>query len=115
MRRGAEPPLTIGLWGDGDEIAAIRFAEERLKTKLDYSEAQGWFTVGDLFESFCRANPALLGSRVAWRRLCVALCQETGVSPRLVRADTALIQRWSMWKQIAFLLRGIGFGRGEAA
>lgn len=50
------PPATLGLWGDGDEIAAIEEVEERFGVKLDTSTAASWLTVGDVFAALQRAN-----------------------------------------------------------
>jgi hypothetical protein len=43
----ASSPLdTLGLGGDGDEIAAITEVERQFDVRLDYSTAGDWRTVG---------------------------------------------------------------------
>jgi hypothetical protein len=53
-----EAPKSVGLGGDGDEIAAITDVERALGVKLDYADAPHWRTAGDVFASICKALPA---------------------------------------------------------
>ena len=51
----------LGLWGDGDEIAAIEAVEEHFGVTLDTSDATNWHTVGDVFAAllrYCADNSA---------------------------------------------------------
>ena len=49
---------SVGLGGDGDEIAAIDEVECAFDVKLDHTDARSWFTVGDVFRSVQKAPPA---------------------------------------------------------
>ena len=91
------PPHSLGLWGDGDEIAAIRDVECRFAVQLDYSDARNWVTAGDVFAALQRALP--VAQAQAWRIFAEAISAETGVDPAEVKASTALLgtRRFS-WK-----------------
>jgi hypothetical protein len=92
-----DPLRTIGLWGDGDELAAVADAERRLGFRLPIEDAPQWFTVGDVYRSIQKRNPEF-ASKVTWRKLCVGLCLGKGADPRRVTPTTTLIERNSLLK-----------------
>jgi hypothetical protein len=86
------PPVSLGLGGDGDEIAAINEVERRFGVKLDYSDSRKWATVGDVFVSLQRALPAeRAADRDTWTLFAEAISFETGVNPSQVSAETLLL------------------------
>ena len=83
---------TVGLGGDGDEIAAIAEVERQFGVRLDYSHAREWRTVGDVFKALQQSLPVGLGEGEAvWRRFAEAISRETGVDPENVATSTRLI------------------------
>ena len=87
-----QPPATLGLWGDGDEIAAIEEVEERFGVKLDTSTAASWLTVGDAFAALQRALPPNEEQTAeTWLSFATAISIETGVDPRYVQPTTLLL------------------------
>jgi hypothetical protein len=102
---------SIGLGGDGDEVDAVQLVERRMHLSLDYADAPNWRTAGDLFNAVVRAKPELEGSRIAWRRMSVALCWYTGANLRHVVPTTILIDDTTLWQQLTSLwgrLRNLG-------
>ena len=87
-----EPPTSLGLRGDGDEIAAIRDVECRFDVELDYADASNWRTVGDVFQALRKTlpkNEAEDGE--IWATFVEAISAETGVDPTKVEAETLLL------------------------
>lgn len=86
------PPHSLGLGGDGDEIDAIVRVERVFGVQLDYSEADRWRTVGDVFSALQRALPAeQANSSEAWLRFRQAIAWETDVDPLEVNDETLLL------------------------
>jgi hypothetical protein len=86
------PPHSLGLGGDGDEIAAIAEVEHRLEVRLDYSDARSWTTVGDVYAALQRALPAERAAALdTWARFADAIFMETGVDPSRVQPETLLL------------------------
>ena len=83
---------TIGLGGDGDELDAVLALEEHFAVALDYRDASGWRTAGDVFQSLLRALPAEKRHRgELWPDFATIMCRETGADPSHVGADTLLL------------------------
>lgn len=85
-------PFSLGLSGDGDEIASIGDVEDRFGVRLDYSNSQSWKTVGDVFAALQQALPserATAGD--TWRLFTEAISVETGVDPSQVTHETLLL------------------------
>ena len=83
---------SVGLDGDGDEIAAIQDVERTFGVKLDYDDAPGWFTAGDVFRSLQKALPREdLSNSDLWSRFAVALCDQTGVNPNDIGPESPLL------------------------
>jgi hypothetical protein len=107
------PPQSLGLGGDGDEIAAIAEVERRFGVRLDYSEARHWKTAGDVFS----ALQQVLSVRQAqaaetWPLFAEAISGETGVDPAKVTADTLLLGKARFdWRTLVVVgcLIGAGF------
>lgn len=86
------PPRSLGLGGDGDEIAAIEKVEHCFGVRLDYSGSRNWTTVGDVFVALQQALPAEQAkAHDTWARFADAISIETGVNAAQVTHDTALL------------------------
>ncbi|PTS88397.1 hypothetical protein DBR17_04620 [Sphingomonas sp. HMWF008] len=88
--KGVTFPLpSLGLGGDGDEVAAILQIEREFGVSLDYADAQEWHTVGDVYAALLRA----LGAEPvgAWRRFSRLIANETGVDPQRIGPETELL------------------------
>ena len=85
-------PKSVGLGGDGDEVAAIEGVERVFGVRLDYSDAPRWVTAGDVFDSLQKVSPPVLLNRPdIWKRFAAALCYETGVRPDRIDRDSPLL------------------------
>ena len=105
-----EPPHSLGLGGDGDEIDAIEAVERCFGVKLDYADASTWRTTGDVFAALRRAlPPEYPADGETWRRFAEAISAETGVDPTRVTADTLLLGKgYPPWRLIlAIVLIGL--------
>jgi hypothetical protein len=86
------PPRSLGLGGDGDEIAALREVERRFGVQLDYSDTRTWLTAGDVFAALRRALPVQeAGAAETWPMFAEAISAETGVDPTKVEPQTLLL------------------------
>ena len=86
-----EPLITLGLWGDGDEIHAIEDAFRAIGVKLPVEDAPGWVTVGDLWNSIARIAPDVAKNSGNWDNFRRAISEETAVDWKRVNAETALL------------------------
>lgn len=107
------PPKSLGLGGDGDEIAAIEQVERRFGVRLDTSDAHEWAKVGDVFAALQRALPeGRAEADETWTLFTDAICAETGVNAAEVTPETMLLgqRRVHWWALVAFAcLIGLGF------
>ncbi|MFL6843842.1 MAG: hypothetical protein ACJ8ER_03045 [Allosphingosinicella sp.] len=88
----AVPPCSVGLAGDGDEIAALEQVEEVFGVALDDRDAAQWHTAGDVFASLLKALPPdAATSPETWPKFAEALTNETGIDPGLVTRDSPLL------------------------
>jgi hypothetical protein len=95
-------PKSVGLGGDGDEIAAIDDVEREFGVKLDYTDASHWLTAGDVFTSLQKALPAEeRNGPDLWRRFAVALCGQTGVNPDGIERGSPLLSESRFWARLA--------------
>ena len=86
------PPRSLGLGGDGDEIAAVGEVEQSFGVRLDYSDPRSWATAGDVFAALQRALPAeQAAAQDTWARFAAAISSETGVDPSRVTHETLLL------------------------
>jgi hypothetical protein len=86
----SEPLATLGLVGDGDEVAAVKDVERTFGILLDDSDAKSWRTASDVYDALLRAlDHEPIG---AWRRFSRAIAAETGVDPERVIPETLLIR-----------------------
>lgn len=113
------PPTSLGLGGDGDEIAAIGEVERQFNVQLDYSEARDWKTVGDVYEALkCVLPSDQISSEKTWPIFVQAICEETGVDPWRVNAKTLLLGKkefdWRialfLWSLVGLLFASMWFG-----
>ena len=116
----AQLPQSVGLGGDGDEVAAIQSVEAAFGVRLDCSDAPNWRTAGDVYRSLLRALPAdeAAGPNI-WNRFAKALTRETGVDPKSIQAESTLLAPESpLWVRLAFapvpLVIGATIGIGLA-
>jgi hypothetical protein len=115
-----QPPPSVGLGGDGDEIAAIREVEAAFRVKLDYRDAPNWRTAGDVYQSLCKALPVDEADKAdLWARFAEALTRETGVDPKIIQHESMLLsQSAAFWGRIddahalLFILVAIGVAIG---
>ncbi|MBL8651720.1 MAG: hypothetical protein JNL35_15115 [Sphingopyxis sp.] len=78
----------LGLGGDGDEISAIQDVEDEFGVRLDYSCANTWSTVGDVYTALlAQLSPEEAAQADVWDRFSKAIGRETGISPSTIRAD----------------------------
>jgi len=97
----ATPPKSVGLGGDGDEIAAIDDVERAFEVKLDKADAAQWHTAGDVFVSLCKALPADLRDNGLWSRFTEVLTDQTGVDPKAIEKDSPLLSQSRLWVHVA--------------
>ena len=97
----ATPPKSVGLGGDGDEIAAIDDIERAFGVKLDKADAAQWHTAGDVFVSLCKALPADSGDDGQWSRFTEILTDQTGVDPKAIEKDSPLLSQSRLWVHVA--------------
>lgn len=113
MARSTNRPLTsLGLGGDGDEIAAIAEVERRFGVTLNYAQSAQWMTAGDVFSALKTALPP--DRRVApnaWSTFAEAISQETGVDGSAVTPETLLLGKARFDWRIAI---GVACGVGIA-
>jgi hypothetical protein len=86
-----EPLANLGLWGDLDEVDAIRDGFEGIGLTPPWDDAQTWVTVGDLWKSVRRIAPELAASTEAWDKFRRGVAEKTGVDWSRVTETTALI------------------------
>jgi hypothetical protein len=99
---GTNPPQSVGLGGDGDEIAAIRDVEEAFGVALDYADAPGWSTAGNVYASRCNALPAEDAQNLdVWERFATALTLGTGVDPKCIEPGSPLLSQSRFWVHVA--------------
>lgn len=105
MHSHVEPILeSLGLGGDGDEVAAIAEVEQAFGVLLDYSDAAGWLTVGDVYSALRSAlSPEQREAEDLWPRFAQAISGETGVDPTRIGSATLLLAQGNLgW--LAFTL-----------
>jgi len=98
-------PPSVGLGGDGDEIAAVERIEARFGVKLDSSMAATWLTAGDIYRALCEKLPASArDSTETWESFALALTEETGVDPKLVEPKSPLLEAPTDRKKVALVI-----------
>lgn len=101
-----EQPVSVGLWGDGDEIAAIDEVEATFGVTLDYADAPTWQTAGDVFRSLQNSLSAEVANAPdTWDRFAAALTHETGVDPATITPDSPLLDEAVSWRGLGNLSR----------
>jgi hypothetical protein len=86
-----EPLHDLGLWGDLDEIDAIRDGFEALGLKPIWDDAESWVTVGDVWKSISRVAPEATSTGAAWDQFRRGISSQTGVDWQRVGENTALL------------------------
>lgn len=100
-----QPPFSLGLGGDGDEIQAISEVERHFGVKLDYSDASRWTTAGDVFTALQRALPSEQAKAVeTWPAFAKAICGETAVDPSKVTRETLLLGKGRLDRRILLIV-----------
>jgi hypothetical protein len=98
--------VSVGLGGDGDEIAAIDEVEAVFGVTLDYADAPTWETAGDVFRSLQTSLPAdIANAPDTWDRFAAALTHETGVDPATITPDSPLLDEALPWRGLSNLSR----------
>lgn len=101
-------PASVGLGGDGDELAAIDDVERAFGIKFDYSDAPQWRTAGDVFDSLRKALPAdELDTSNLWERFAAAICGVTGVDPTTIERRSPLLLDSRFWSRLADVSAGV--------
>ena len=102
MRMDAPPVQSVGLGGDGDEIAAISEVENEFGVKLDYTDAHNWQSAGDVYAALRKALPPEEADKPdTWERFAKALCRETGISPSSISPESELLAESGIWIHVA--------------
>lgn len=92
---------SLGLGGDGDEIAAIEEVESTFGVTLDYSDAGNWSTVGDVHSALIRMLSAEEAAKPdVWARFTEAISRETGVDPTRIGPETELLLGGGGWGSV---------------
>ncbi|TMJ16502.1 MAG: hypothetical protein E6G94_04010 [Alphaproteobacteria bacterium] len=88
----SQPLKTVGLGGDGDEVDAIEAVERHFGVALDYRDAPGWRTAGEVFRSLLAALPPdQRDLKDLWPIFAAIMCAETGADPSRVGPETLLL------------------------
>lgn len=91
----------VGLGGDGDEISAIEEVENEFGVRLDYSDADQWTTVGDVYAALlAQLSPEEAKKSDVWERFSRAICRETGISPSRIGLESGLIAEDGLWVSV---------------
>lgn len=99
-------PASVGLGGDGDEIAAIDEVEATFGVTLDYADAPTWQTAGDVFRSLQNSLSAEVANAPdTWDRFAAALTHETGIDPATITPDSPLLDEAVSWRGLGNLSR----------
>jgi hypothetical protein len=93
--------MNVGLWGDGDEIAAMKDIEEEFNVRLDYADCSNWHTAGDVYLSLRRVLPVdETANPYVWDRFAKALAKQTGVNPNHIGSESRLLAERTIWRRI---------------
>lgn len=104
MTDTAPAPASVGLGGDGDEIAAIDEVEAEFGVTLNYADAPQWHTAGDIFRSLLVQLPAeQAGDPETWHRFVRALTDVTGIDPEAITPNSPLIDQTQIWRGLGAL------------
>lgn len=94
--------VSVGLGGDGDEVAAIQDVEHLFDVTLDYADAPRWITAGDVFASLERE---LLKKGApdpeAWTRFVACVASHTGIDAALIKPGSPLLAENRIWPRVA--------------
>ena len=102
MPMKAHPVQSVGLGGDGDEIAALQEVESEFGVRLDYTDAHNWGSAGDVYAALQKALPPEEADKPdTWDRFAKALCRETGISPSSISPESELLAESRIWIQVA--------------
>ena len=83
---------SVGLGGDGDEVAAIQEVERTFGVELDPTDAPKWVTAGDVFSSLLeKLPPDERAQPKRWVRFAEAITRETGVDPTTISPASPLL------------------------
>ena len=105
----ADAPQSVGLRGDGDDLAALEFVEEEFGVTLDDRDVSDCHTAGDVFRSLLRLlPPAAATDPTTWTRFSAALAKESGVDPRLITEESPLFETGSFWRGFGEVWLGVG-------
>ena len=103
-------PYSVGLAGDGDEVAAIEDVERVFGVKLDTRDAPRWRTAGDVFRSLRNAG----ATDPDWGLFAEVLAGQTGIESRLLTPESPLLlPASSLWQRAAVV--GVMLGIMAAA
>lgn len=98
------PATSVGLGGDGDEIAAIDEIESEFGVTIDYADAPQWLTAGDVFNSLLmQLSPDVAQDPQTWPRFVRALTNGTGTDPLDITPDSPLIEESHLWRGLGRL------------
>lgn len=97
-------PATLGLNSNSDEFAAIEEIEAEFGVTIDYADAPGWRTAGDLFRSLLAQLPAgYADDPEIWARFVQSLSQSTDTDPETITSATPLADEVQAWRGLGTL------------
>lgn len=86
---------------DRDEIAVLRVVEEAFGVNLDYSSADEWTTVGDIWDALLKQLPdGVSQDPDTWTCFRESLSRETGMDPKRVTLKSGLVAENGLWVQV---------------
>ena len=93
---------SVGLSDDGAKIAALTDVEQEFGIRLDYSGANEWGTVGDVYSALlAELSLEEAAKPETWDRFTKAISRVTGTPPSRVMLESGLVAEDGGWVPVA--------------